>query len=86
MNRDRRTRPLRACRPKQAARRVGGAWVVDDRWAGVSVVPRSVAGAALLDVDSFDPVWDNDGRERPVLSRSAEPVRDDETAAEDESV
>ncbi|WP_345498827.1 hypothetical protein [Nocardia callitridis] len=50
------------------------------------MVPRSVAGAALLDVDSFDPVWDNDGRERPVLSRSAEPVRDDETAAEDESV
>ncbi|WP_069160612.1 hypothetical protein [Nocardia altamirensis] len=49
MNRDRRTRTLRACRPRQGARRVGGAWTVDDRWKGIATVPRSVAADSLLD-------------------------------------
>ncbi|BDT93965.1 MULTISPECIES: hypothetical protein [Nocardia] len=54
MNRDRRTRHLRACRPRQGARRIGGGWAVDDRWAGIATVPRSVAAESLLDFAVFE--------------------------------
>ncbi|WP_328406617.1 hypothetical protein [Nocardia sp. NBC_00403] len=50
MNRDRRMRGGRACRPRQAARLVRGTWRVDDRWAGVAMVPRSAAAESLRDV------------------------------------
>ncbi|MFQ6398466.1 hypothetical protein ACLMAJ_34130 [Nocardia sp. KC 131] len=50
MIRDRRARRQRACRPRQAARLVRGTWRVDDRWAGVAMVPRSAAAESLRDV------------------------------------
>ncbi|MFE7800628.1 hypothetical protein [Nocardia sp. NPDC057440] len=54
MNGDRRMRGRRACRPRQAARLVRGTWRVDDRWAGVAMVPRSAAAESLRDVARDD--------------------------------
>jgi hypothetical protein len=56
VNRDRRTRNPRACRPLQGARRIGGGWAVDDRWAGIATVPRSVAADSLLEFVVLDAV------------------------------
>ncbi len=73
MNRDRRTRTLRACRPRQGARRIGGAWAVDDRWKGIATVPRSVAADSLLDFgvlfESSEPT-----EQRVVLRGDTEPA------------
>jgi hypothetical protein len=49
VNRDRRNRGQRACRPRQAARLVRGVWQIDDRWAGVAAVPRSAAADSMMD-------------------------------------
>ncbi|MBC7300236.1 MAG: hypothetical protein H5T78_04720 [Nocardia sp.] len=46
---------LTACRPRQGARRMGAGWTVDDRWAGIATVPRSVAGAGLFDFGPAEP-------------------------------
>ncbi|WP_227997230.1 hypothetical protein [Nocardia australiensis] len=54
MNRDRRVRGRLACRPRQAARLVRGTWRVDDRWAGVAVVPRSAAAESMRDIARDD--------------------------------
>jgi hypothetical protein len=54
VNRDRRIRGQRACRPRQAARLVRGTWRVDDRWAGVAVLPRSAAAESMMDVARDD--------------------------------
>ncbi|WP_188828859.1 hypothetical protein [Nocardia camponoti] len=45
---------LTACRPRQGARRLGAGWTVDDRWAGIATVPRSVAGEGLFDFGPAD--------------------------------
>ncbi|MEU2041604.1 hypothetical protein [Nocardia niwae] len=79
MNRDRRTRHLRACRPRQGARRIGGGWAVDDRWAGIATVPRSVAAESLLDFAVFE---EPETTERTVApgrgaGRSPEDTRED---------
>ncbi|MBF6163785.1 hypothetical protein IU486_03240 [Streptomyces gardneri] len=71
MNRDRRTRHLRACRPRQGARRIGGGWAVDDRWAGIATVPRSVAAESLLDFAVFDGAEEPAATERKVSPRRA---------------
>ncbi|MBF6334337.1 hypothetical protein IU450_00390 [Nocardia abscessus] len=81
MNRDRRTRHLRACRPRQGARRIGGGWAVDDRWAGIATVPRSVAADSLLDFAVFDGAEEPAATERKVSlrhgARSAEDTREE---------
>ncbi|MEU6832817.1 hypothetical protein ABZ894_29585 [Nocardia beijingensis] len=77
MNRDRRTRHLRACRPRQGARRIGGGWAVDDRWAGIATVPRSVAAESLLDFAVFD------GEEPAATERTVAPRRSAERSSED---
>ncbi|WP_330233217.1 hypothetical protein OHA40_12540 [Nocardia sp. NBC_00508] len=69
MNRDRRTRHLRACRPRQGARRIGGGWAVDDRWAGIATVPRSVAADSLLDFAVLDVADEPAATERKVSLR-----------------
>ncbi|MGK8520766.1 hypothetical protein ACRS6B_04040 [Nocardia asteroides] len=71
MNRDRRTRHLRACRPRQGARRIGGGWAVDDRWAGIATVPRSVAAESLLDFAVFEAAEEPTATERQVSPRRA---------------
>jgi hypothetical protein len=74
VNRDRRTRTLRACRPRQGARRVGGAWTVDDRWKGIATVPRSVAADSLLDPGVLDsPTPPAPPAADPVFGTAAEP-------------
>jgi hypothetical protein len=81
VNRDRRTRHLRACRPRQGARRIGGGWAVDDRWAGIATVPRSVAAESLLDFAVFDGAEEPAATERKVslrrAARSAEDTREE---------
>ena len=74
MTRTRRPGNLSACRPRQGARRVGAGWAVDDRWAGIATVPRSVAGAGLLD---FDP------SEAADTERKLSLPRDERKAGED---
>ncbi|MFG3616985.1 hypothetical protein [Nocardia sp. NPDC047654] len=69
MNRDRRTRHLRACRPRQGARRIGGGWAVDDRWAGIATVPRSVAADSLLDFAVFEAAEEPTATEHKVSLR-----------------
>ncbi|PXX65000.1 hypothetical protein DFR70_10461 [Nocardia tenerifensis] len=73
MNRDRRTRTLRACRPRQGARRIGGAWAVDDRWKGIATVPRSVAADSLLD---FGVLFEETSKQRVVLRGDTEPAEE----------
>lgn len=34
---------------------MGAGWTVDDRWAGIATVPRSVAGAGLFDFGPAEP-------------------------------
>ncbi|MFI6046053.1 hypothetical protein ACIA8C_30805 [Nocardia sp. NPDC051321] len=76
MNRDRRTRTLRACRHRQGARRIGGAWAVDDRWKGIATVPRSVAADSLLDFGVlFDPAEETT-EQRVVLRGDTEPAEE----------
>ncbi|WP_039802126.1 hypothetical protein [Nocardia araoensis] len=82
MNRDRRTRHLRACRPRQGARRIGGGWAVDDRWAGIATVPRSVAAESLLDFPVFEAAEEPTATERTVAplrsaGRAQEDTRED---------
>ncbi|MEV2220768.1 hypothetical protein AB0M12_02210 [Nocardia vinacea] len=69
MNRDRRTRSPRACRPRQAARLVRGVWTVDDRWVGVAAVPRSAAADSMMD---FAPASTNTSA-APVPERADRP-------------
>ncbi|MEU7142521.1 hypothetical protein ABZ942_23930 [Nocardia sp. NPDC046473] len=76
MNRDRRTRTQRACRHRQGARRIGGAWAVDDRWKGIATVPRSVAADSLLDFGVlFDPAGETT-EQRVVLRGDTEPAEE----------
>ncbi|ASF11352.1 MULTISPECIES: hypothetical protein [Nocardia] len=74
MNRDRRTRTLRACRPRQGARRIGGAWAVDDRWKGIATVPRSVAADSLLDFGVLFGATEGPSEPRIVVRGDEEPV------------
>ncbi|MEU4340358.1 hypothetical protein AB0H00_03645 [Nocardia sp. NPDC023852] len=83
MNRDRRTRKPRACRPRQGPRRIGGGWAVDDRWAGIATVPRSVAADSLLEFGVLDVTEEPVVTERRVSLRRGAGL---EEAPEGESV
>ncbi|MFR9753770.1 hypothetical protein ACL02S_22415 [Nocardia sp. 004] len=83
MNRDRRTRNPRACRPRQGPRRVGGGWAVDDRWAGIATVPRSAAADSLLEFIVVDAVEHEVAQEHTVSGRRASLCGDAGRSAED---